>query len=99
MVAVALLAYEFWMTPQAKVSPGTSGRTWRLMAGIGSLVILLSIGLVFWKSAFGLFHAEVLVMAERIRFDVLPWYVSAIGTSLILVANFLRPPEGADKKR
>lgn len=72
MVAAALLAYEFWMTPQAKVSSGTSGRTWRLMAGIGSLAILLSIGLAFWKSAFGLFHAEVLVMADRIRFDILP---------------------------
>lgn len=72
MVAAALLAYEFWMTPQAKVSPGTSGRTWRRMAGIGSLVILLSIGLAFWKNTFGLFHAEVLVMADRIRFDVMP---------------------------
>lgn len=188
MVAVALLAYEFWMTPQVKVTSGTSGPMWRLMAVIGSLVILLSIGLAFWKSAFGLFHAEVLVMADRIRFDVLPmdfirrtalsigamilenveagqvmaiylflilgamlafiarltasrlftrigggiaflglllclvllpgilaqvyytpgysillkslgwgWYVSAIGTSLILVASFLRPPEGTDK--
>jgi len=59
MVAVALLAYEFWMTPQGTVSSGTSGRAWRLIAGVGSLVILLSIGLAFWKSAFGLFHAEV----------------------------------------
>lgn len=72
LVAAALLAYEFWMAPQAKGSSGTSGRTWRLVAGIGSLVILLSIGLAFWKSALGLFHAEVLVMADRIRFDVLP---------------------------
>ncbi len=72
LVAAALLAYEFWMTPQAKVSPGTSARTWRRMAGIGSLVILLSIGFAFLKSTFGLFHAEVLVMADRIRYDVLP---------------------------
>ncbi len=72
MVAVALLANEFWMTPQAAVSSGTSGRAWRLIAGIGSLAILLSVGLAFWKSAFGLFHAEVSVVADRVCFDVLP---------------------------
>lgn len=72
VVAVALLAFEFWMTPQAKVSSGTSGTTWRLMAGIGSLTILISIGLAFWNSVFGLFHAEVLVMGDQVRFDLLP---------------------------
>lgn len=72
MFAAALLAYEFWMTPQAIVSSGTFGDPWRLMAGIGSLTILLSIGLAFWNSVFGLFHAEVSVMGDRIRFDLLP---------------------------
>ncbi len=72
MVAVALLAYEFWIIPHAKDVSRISGRVWRLMAVTGSIIILLSIGLAFWKSAFSLFHTEVLVMEDRIQFDVLP---------------------------
>lgn len=72
MIAVVFLVKDLWMTPQVKVTSEPSGLAWRLMSGIGSLVIILSVGLAFWKSAFGLFHAEVSVMADRIRYDVLP---------------------------
>ena len=72
LAAAALLAYEFWLTPQATVSSRPSGRAWRLMAGIGSLVILLSIGLAFWNSSFGLFQVEIPVRVDRLRLEVLP---------------------------
>ena len=72
LAAAALLAYEFWLTPQATVSSRPSGRAWRLMAGIGSLTILLSIGLALWMSAFGLFQAETQVRVDRLRLEVLP---------------------------
>jgi hypothetical protein len=42
------------------------------MAGIGSLVILLSIGLAFWNSSFGLFQVEIPVRADRLRLEIMP---------------------------
>lgn len=72
LAAAALLAYEFWLTPQATISSRPSGRAWRLMAGIGSLTILLSIGLALWMNAFGLFQAETQVRVDRLRLEVLP---------------------------
>jgi hypothetical protein len=42
------------------------------MGGIGSLVILSTVALAFWQGLFGLYQSEVLVKAERIRFEVLP---------------------------
>ena len=71
--SAALLAYEFWIAPPRSATPGTSSdKGWRLIAGIGSLVILGSIGMAFWNSRFGLFQAEVLSGADRIRFAILP---------------------------
>jgi len=72
LAAAALLAYEFWLTPWTIVSTRPAGRAWRLMAGIGSLVILLSIGLAFWNSSFGLFQVEIPVRVDRLRLEVLP---------------------------
>ena len=72
LAAAALLAYEFWLTPQATVSSRPSERAWRLMAGIGSLTILLSIGLAFWNSSFGLFQVEISVRADRLHLEILP---------------------------
>jgi hypothetical protein len=71
--SAALLAYEFWIAPPPSATPGTSSdKGWRLIAGIGSLMILGSIGMAFWNSRFGLFQAEVLSGADRIRFAILP---------------------------
>lgn len=71
--SAALLAYEFWIAAPPKANPGTSSdKGWRLIAGIGSLVILGSIGMAFWNSRFGLFQAEALIGADRIRFAILP---------------------------
>jgi hypothetical protein len=72
LAAAALLASEFWMTPRSRVSPATAGQAWRLMAGLGSLVVLLSVGLAIWQSSFGLFQAEIPVRADRLRVEVLP---------------------------
>ena len=71
--SAALLAYEFWIAPLPSATPGpSSDKGWRLIAGIGSLVILCSIGMAFWNSQFGMFQAEVLIRADRIRFEILP---------------------------
>ena len=72
LAAAAFLGAEFWITPRPTVSPATAGWAWRLMAGMGSLVVLLSIGLAFWQSSFGLFQAEIMVRADRLRVEVLP---------------------------
>jgi hypothetical protein len=72
LAAAALLANQFWMTPQPVVSTATTGRAWRLIAGLGSLMVLLSIGLAFWQSSFGLFQAEIPVRADRLRVEILP---------------------------
>lgn len=72
LASAVLLACEFWLKPQATVSSSPSDGAWRLMAGIGSLIILLSIGLAFWNSSFGLLQVEVPVRADRLRLEVLP---------------------------
>jgi hypothetical protein len=72
IVSVLFLAYEFWMKPQARDVPISSERTRRIIAAIGSLVILISIGLAFWKSAFGLFQVEIPVRVDRVRLEILP---------------------------
>jgi hypothetical protein len=72
MVSVLFLAYEFWMKPQARDLPVSSERTRKTIAAIGSLVILISIGLAFWKSAFGLFQVEIPVRVDRLRLEILP---------------------------
>jgi hypothetical protein len=75
IITALLLAYEYWLSPSPAGSPGTFSSTeWasRIIGGIGSVVILAAVGLAFWKSQFGLFHYEVLVKAERVRFEVLP---------------------------
>lgn len=71
-VSVLFLAYEFWMNPQARDVPVSSKRTRRMIAAIGSLVILISMGLAFWKSAFGLFQVEIPVRVDRVRLEILP---------------------------
>ena len=71
--SAALLAYQFWIAPSSNATPATSSdKGWRLIAGIGSLVIFGSIGMAFWNSQFGLFQAEVLIGADRIRLAILP---------------------------
>jgi hypothetical protein len=72
LASAVLFAFEFWLKPQSTVQSRPSDGAWRLMAGIGSLVILLSIGLAFWNSSFGLFQVEVPVRADRLRLEVLP---------------------------
>ena len=72
VVSVLSLTYEFWMKPQARDVPVSSERTRRMIEAIGSLVILISIGMAFWKSAFGLFQVEILVRMDRVRLEILP---------------------------
>ncbi len=72
LAAAALLGAEFWVTPRPTVSAENAGGAWRLMVGLGSLVVLLSIGLAFWQSSFGLFQVEIPVRADRLRVEVLP---------------------------
>jgi hypothetical protein len=75
IMTALLLAYEYWFSPSLANSPGTfSSPEWtsRIMGGIGSLVILSTVALAFWQGLFGLYQSEVLVKAERIRFEVLP---------------------------
>ncbi len=72
IVSVLFLAYEFWMKPQARDLPVSSERTRKTIAVIGSLVILISIGLAFWKSTFGLFQVEIPVRVDRVRLEILP---------------------------
>jgi hypothetical protein len=70
-----LLAYEYWVSPSLSGAPETFSNTeWvrRIIGGIGSVTILTSVGMAFWKSQFGLFQSEVLGNAERIRIQVLP---------------------------
>jgi hypothetical protein len=72
VVSVLSLASEFWMKPQARDVPVSFERTRRMIAAIGSLVILISIGLAFWRSAFGLFQVEIPVRVDRVRLEILP---------------------------
>jgi hypothetical protein len=72
VVSVLSLAYEFWLKPQARDVPVSSERTRRMIAAIGSLVILTSIGLAFWKSKFGLFQVEIPVRVDCLRLEILP---------------------------
>ena len=89
--SAALLAYEFWIAAPPNATPETSSdKRWRLIAGIGSLVILGSIGMAFLNSQFGLFQAEVLSGADRIRFAILPIdFVrrTALANGAVTVAN------------
>ncbi len=72
IVSVLSLSYEFWMKPQARDLTMSSERTQKMIAAIGSLVILISIGLAFWKSAFGLFQVEIPVRVDGICLEILP---------------------------
>ena len=72
LAAGVLLAKEYWRMPQTTISTTEPGRAWRLMVGMGCLIVLLSIGLAFWQSSFGLFQAEIPVMTDRLRVEVLP---------------------------
>jgi hypothetical protein len=72
MGSVLMLAFEFWIKPQAGELPAAHKRTRKTIATVGSLLILVSIGLAFWKSTFGLFLAEIPVRADRVRLEILP---------------------------
>jgi hypothetical protein len=75
MVTSALLAYEFWINaPQGTSSEKVPAANWagRLIGGIGSLVILGSVGMAFRRSQFGLFQIEILVRADRLRLEIVP---------------------------
>lgn len=75
IVTALLLAYQYWISPWLTGSRETlSGTEWasRIIGGIGSVAILATVGVAFWKSQFGLFQSEVIVKTERVRFDVLP---------------------------
>ncbi|KAA3646731.1 MAG: hypothetical protein DWQ07_11040 [Chloroflexi bacterium] len=74
-ITALLLAYDYWGLPSTAGLPKTfSGTEWvgRISGGIGSLVILASVGLAFWESSFSLFRSDVLVNAEQSRIEVLP---------------------------
>lgn len=90
IVSVFFLAYEFWMNPQARDLPVPSEQTQKMIVMIGSLVILISIGLAFLKSAFGLFQVEILVRVDRVRLEILPMdFVrrTALTNGTILIEN------------
>jgi hypothetical protein len=75
IITALLLAYDYWGRPPIAGLPKTfSGAEWvgRITGCIGSLVILASVGLAFWKSSFSLFRSDVLVNAEQSRIEVLP---------------------------
>jgi len=90
IVSVLFLAFEFWMNSQARDVPVSSERTRKMIAAIGSLVILLSIGLSFWKSAFGLFQVEIPVRVDRVRLEILPMDLvrrTALTNGAMLIEN------------
>jgi hypothetical protein len=72
IVSVLFLAYQFWINPKTRVLPVSPERVWETIAAIGSLVILISIGLAFWKSAFGLFQVKIPVRVNHVRLEILP---------------------------
>lgn len=74
-VAALLLALEYWFcSPPADLAGISSSTQWtsRIIGGIGSVFILASVGLGFWKSPFGLFQFDTLLGAERFCFEVVP---------------------------
>lgn len=71
-VTALLLAYQYWFGAEPASLAGTSSNIGRLVAGAGSLLILVSVGLGFGKSLFGLYQSEIQVEAGRIRFEVAP---------------------------
>ena len=71
-VIASLLAYQYWFSAEPASLAGTSLNIGQLVAGAGSLLILVSVGLGFWKSLFGLYHSEIQVEAEQIRYEVVP---------------------------
>jgi len=75
VTASLLIVYEYWLRrfPERQannatvINPGS-----RIVAAVGSLLILVSVGLGFWFNSFGLFHFETLVNSQHIITDILP---------------------------
>lgn len=74
-VTALLLAYQYWFGVEPVGVAGAAlniGWAGRLVAATGSLLILVSVGLGFWKSLFGLYQSEIQTEAEQIRYEVAP---------------------------
>ncbi|KKH95084.1 hypothetical protein EO95_00490 [Methanosarcina sp. 1.H.T.1A.1] len=70
-----LLAYEFWFGQSKLSSPKIICRKFwvnQILGGIGSLIILVSVALAFLNRNFALFQSEILIKADRFRFEILP---------------------------
>jgi hypothetical protein len=75
IITACIHAFNFWIRSPKSVLPTTVSNTEgevQITGCIGSLFILLSVGLAFWNSSFGLFQSDVLFNAEQVRVDVLP---------------------------
>jgi hypothetical protein len=75
LITSLLLANRYWFQPSGDDSPAKNSSKFRwysILGGMGSLLILASVGLAFSISSFGLFQSNILVEAGLIRFQVLP---------------------------
>jgi hypothetical protein len=75
LISASLLAFDNWFRSPITFFPKTFSRenlAVRMAGVFGSLVILISIGLAFWNSAFGLFQSDVLGNNEKVLTEVIP---------------------------
>lgn len=75
LAASILLAYAFWIRPSRENPRPQVSRNLQIQSFIGivgSLLILVTVGLAFFLSAFGLFQGNVFIGANRYQILVLP---------------------------
>ncbi len=75
LLSTSMLAYNYWFRSPSTVISKTFSRenlATRMTGVFGSLVILVSFGLAFWKGSFGLFQSHVLVNNQQVTIEVKP---------------------------
>ena len=75
VTASLLIVYEYWLRrfPGRQANDATViNRRSRIVAAVGSLLVLVSVGLGFWFNSFGLFHLETMVNSEHFITEILP---------------------------
>ena len=75
LTTVMLFGYEYWFDKSNKIGSKVISDKYRvnqIIGGIGSFLVLASIGMAFIKNQFALFRAETFIGADLIHVEVLP---------------------------
>ncbi len=75
VAAALLLVREYWIAPSIAGSPATppgAGQARMALGLAGSSAMIAAFSLAFMNSRFGLLRSDLLVNAQRVRFEILP---------------------------